>query len=104
MGVQMVREIDLAFMKLHILYHASKEEIYGVGIMEELGRHGYKLSYGTLYPTLAKMARMGLLKFRTETVNHKQRKYYHITPDGLEMLIALKDKISELYYEIIEEK
>ncbi len=100
----MIREIDLAFIKLHILYHASKEEIYGVGIMAELSRHGYQLSAGTLYPTLAKMVGKGLLRFRTETVNHKQRKYYRITPDGLVMLKELKNKIKELYNEIVEEK
>ena len=50
----MEREFDLAFIKLHILYHAAKEEIYGMGMIEELGRHGYRLSPGTLYPALAK--------------------------------------------------
>ena len=62
-----MREIDLAFIKLHILYHAAKEEVYGVGLVEELGRHGYKLSFGTLYPTLAKMVRTGLLTFEART-------------------------------------
>ncbi len=99
----MIREIDLAFIKLHILYHASKEEVYGVGLVEELGRHGYKLSFGTLYPTLAKMVRMGLLTFEARTVHHKQRKYYRITPKGLKELEKVKAKIRELYEEVIEE-
>ncbi len=47
----MIREIDLAFIKLHILYHAGKEEVYGVGLVEELSRQGYKLSFGAPYPT-----------------------------------------------------
>ena len=51
----MLREIDLVFIKLHILYHASIEEVYGLGLIKELGRHGYILSPGTLYPNLAKM-------------------------------------------------
>ena len=99
-----MREIDLAFIKLHILYHAAKEEVYGVGLVEELGRHGYKLSFGTLYPTLAKMVRMGLLIFEARTVNQKQRKYYRITPAGLKELDKVKTKITELYKEVIEEK
>ena len=61
-----MREIDLAFIKLHILYHAAKEEVYGVGLIEELGRHGYKLSPGTLYPTLAKLLVQDFLE-RSET-------------------------------------
>nr|HID60215.1 PadR family transcriptional regulator [Desulfobacterales bacterium] len=100
----MLREIDLAFIKLHILYHASKEEVYGVGLIEELGRHGYKLSFGTLYPTLSKMVRMGLLTFETRTVNHKQRKYYRITPGGLRELEKVKAKIRELYAEVVEDR
>ena len=99
-----MREIDLAFTKLHILYHAAKEEVYGVGLIEELARHGYKLSAGTLYPTLAKMVKMGLLRFETRTVNHKQRKYYRITPAGLRELERVKAKIKELYEEVIEDK
>jgi len=99
-----MREIDLAFIKLHILYHASQEEIYGVGLVEELARHGYKLSFGTLYPTLAKMVRMGLLTFEARTVNHKQRKYYRIMPKGLKELEKIKAKIRELYKEVIEER
>ena len=99
-----MREIDLAFIKLHILYHASKEEVYGVGLVKELSRHGYKVSFGTLYPTLAKMVRMGLLSFEARTVKHKQRKYYRITAKGLREFNKIKEKIRELYEEVIEEK
>jgi len=100
----MIREIDLAFIKLHILYHATEEKVYGLGLIEELGRHGYKLSPGTLYPTLAKMQQNGLLASSTKIVNHKQRKYYRITPIGLKQLGRMKMKIEELYKEIIEKK
>ncbi len=100
----MIREIDLAFIKLHILYHAEKEEVYGLGLIEELGRHGYTLGPGTLYPTLAKMEKRGLLTSESRTVNHKQRKYYRITPDGTEQLAKVKAKIRELYCEVVEGK
>ena len=98
----MIREIDLAFIKLHILYHAANEEVYGLGLIEELARHGYKLSPGTLYPTLAKMQQTSLLTSTTKTVNHKQRKYYRITPTGLKQLDRMKIKIEELYKEVVQ--
>ena len=41
------REFFLGFIKIHILYHASKEPIFGVEIAEELARHGYSISPGT---------------------------------------------------------
>jgi DNA-binding PadR family transcriptional regulator len=38
-----------------VLHHAIKHEIYGQWMIEELARHGYTLSAGTLYPMLQSM-------------------------------------------------
>ncbi|KAF5417070.1 MAG: hypothetical protein C5S49_03975 [Candidatus Methanogaster sp.] len=46
----MMRNIFLGFIRIHILHHASEGEIFGVEMMDELGRHGYLISSGTLYP------------------------------------------------------
>lgn len=100
----MLRDIHLAFIKMHILYHASKEEVFGIGLIEELGRHGYRLSPGTLYPTLAKMQEAGLLTCKCRTVRHKQRKYYRITHAGMALLNEVKVKLKELYDEVVKEK
>ena len=100
----MIRNFELAFIKLHILYHADNEEIFGVGLMEELGRHGYTIGPGTLYPTLAKMEKGGLLTCETRTVNRKQRKYYRITPEGESVLNEMKHKIKELYKEVVSKQ
>lgn len=97
----MIRNLELAFIKLHILYHADIEEIYGVGMMEELGCHGYTIGPGTLYPILAKMEKGGLLSCEARTVNRKQRKYYRITVAGESVLNEMKHKIMELYKEIM---
>ncbi|MGQ3684508.1 MAG: PadR family transcriptional regulator [Candidatus Loosdrechtia sp.] len=99
----LLRDIHLAFIKIHILYHASKEEVFGIGLIEELGRHGYKLSPGTLYPTLAKMQEDGLLVCEYRIVDHKQRKYYKITRTGIKMLNKVKVKLKELYEEVVRE-
>ena len=53
------REFFLGFIKIHLLYHASKEAIFGVAITEELARHGYDLSPGTLYPVLHRLEKAG---------------------------------------------
>jgi DNA-binding PadR family transcriptional regulator len=100
----MIRDLELAFVKLRILYHADKEEIYGVGLMEELESHGYRIGPGTLYPTLAKLEKGGFLRCNARTVNHKQRKYYRITPAGRSLLEEMKGKIEELYLEVVKEK
>jgi DNA-binding PadR family transcriptional regulator len=97
----MVRDIELAFIKLHILYHAGKEEVFGVGLTGELSRHGYEIGPGTLYPTLAKMEQQGLLSWEARIVDHKQRKYYRITSEGRSLLDEMKRKITELYEEVV---
>jgi PadR family transcriptional regulator PadR len=100
----LIRDLELAFLKIHILYHAAKEEVFGIGLTEELAHHGYKVSPGTLYPTLAKMEKAGFLTCEARTVDHKQRKYYRITPEGGLLLDMMKNKIMELYKEVIEGK
>jgi len=36
----------------HILHRAAEEPIFGLGMAEELARHGYRISPGTLYSLL----------------------------------------------------
>lgn len=100
----MLRQLELAFIKIHILHHACKEEIYGVGMMEELGRHGYRIGPGLLYPTLAKMEKEGVLTCEKKIVDRKQRKYYRATETGETLLQEMQNKIVELYREVIKEK
>ncbi|MBB9395311.1 hypothetical protein FSI36_022885, partial [Escherichia coli] len=40
-------------IRLHILHHAAEEPVFGLGIIEELRRHGYEMSAGG---TVAKLA------------------------------------------------
>ncbi len=70
------------FVRLHILYHAEKEPIFGVEMMEELRRHGYDVGAGTLYPMLHQLEESGYLTVQTEVVAGKQRKYYQATAAG----------------------
>ncbi len=100
----MVKDFFLGFIKIHILYHAGKEPVYGTGIMEELIRHGYKLGPGTLYPILHKLEKEEYLKRTDRVVNGKVRKYYFITPKGEEVLKEIKGKILELVNEVILDK
>jgi DNA-binding PadR family transcriptional regulator len=97
------REFFLGFIKIHILYHASKEPIFGVEITKELARHGYHLSPGTLYPTLHRLEKEGYLKQSLKVVDGKVRKYYTITEQGNAVLKEASRKIKELVEEVLEE-
>jgi PadR family transcriptional regulator len=97
------REFFLGFIKIHILYHASKEPIFGAEIAAELARHGYSISPGTLYPTLHRLEKEGYLKSSSKVIKGKVRKYYQATAEGKRMLDQSKEKIRELVAEVIEE-
>jgi DNA-binding PadR family transcriptional regulator len=90
------------FVRLHILYHADKEPICGVEIMEELRRHGDKLGPGTLYPILQHLHESGYLKRRATVVNGKRRKNFRITRRGRKLLDEAKVKLRELVGETLE--
>jgi DNA-binding PadR family transcriptional regulator len=97
------KDLYSGLIRLHILHHAVKEPIFGLGIIEELARHGYKLSAGTLYPLLHGMEKKGYLSSFKETNVHRPRKLYRATPLGEEALNAAKVKVKELFGELFEE-
>ena len=92
------------FVRMHVLYHAAKEPIFGVEMMEELGRHGYDVGAGTLYPILHQLEEAGYLTSHTEVVAGKQRKYYRATPEGTAALEAAKVKLRELVSEVLHDR
>jgi PadR family transcriptional regulator, regulatory protein PadR len=96
------RKFFLGFIRIHILYHAQDESIYGVQMMDALAKHGYKLSPGTLYPILHSLEQEGFLKSERKNVEGKIRKYYTITPEGQMILREAIGKLKELISEIIE--
>ncbi len=98
------REFFLGFIKIHILYHASKEPIFGVEIAGELARHGYSISPGTLYPTLHRLEKEGYLASSQRVVDGRVRRYYRATDPGKLVLEESRRKIKELVTEVIEEK
>jgi len=92
------------FVRMHILYHATKEPIFGVEMMEELARHGYDVGAGTIYPILHQLEEVGYLTSSAEVVAGKTRKYYRATPEGTAALEATKAKLRELVKEVIDDK
>jgi PadR family transcriptional regulator PadR len=66
-------------VRLHILHHAAEKQVYGVWISEELARHGYKLSAGTLYPILHGLENKGYLRSHLERDGKSGRRVYEIT-------------------------
>ncbi|AFM24952.1 PadR family transcriptional regulator [Desulfomonile tiedjei] len=93
-------EFFSGFIRLHVLHHASEEPIFGLGILEELGSHGYKISPGTMYPLLHRMEERGLLLSEKELNNGKFRRLYKTTELGKTVLDEAKEKLIELFGEL----
>lgn len=89
-------------IRLHVLHHASEAPIFGLGIMEELRRHGYEIGPGTLYPLLHGLEKRGYLVSRHEQSGQRTRRLYEITDDGRTALAAAKIKVRELFGELFE--
>jgi DNA-binding PadR family transcriptional regulator len=95
------REIQLGIWKIHILHHAAAHEVWGMWLLEELAAHGHRLSPGTLYPALARMARSGWLQRRKTSRHPRGRQLYRITAAGRVLLRSLRREVSELYREVV---
>jgi PadR family transcriptional regulator len=98
-----IKDVFVAFVRVHLLHHAATAPIFGLEMIEELRRHGYALSPGTLYPILHGLKGAGLLRSRAEVVNGKMRKYYSATAKGRRALAEARTKIRELVGEVLEE-
>jgi PadR family transcriptional regulator PadR len=99
-----VRDLYSGLIRLHVLYHAAEEPIFGLGMLEELGRHGYRISPGTLYPILHGLERKGYLRSAERRESNSRRKIYSVTPLGRKALAASKNKIRELFQEVVQGK
>ena len=95
-----MRDVVLAFVRVHILHHAAEGPIFGLAMMEELRRHGYRIGPGTLYPLLHGLEASGVLKSTQALVDGKSRRYYRTTKAGNRLLGELREKIAELVEEI----
>jgi PadR family transcriptional regulator, regulatory protein PadR len=102
MATAILRSLSLGFVKVHILYHAGREPVHGLWLIEELARHGYRFSPGTLYPILHGLEAAGLLAGERQVVHGKVRRCYRLTRAGKRALRLARAKAIELVKEIRE--
>jgi PadR family transcriptional regulator len=98
------KDLYSGLIRLHVLHHACQEPIFGAGIIEELARHGYRLSPGTLYPLLHGMEEKGYLRSSEEDSGRQPRRVYRATPKGRKALAGAKEKVRELFSELLEDE
>src|SRR5258708_7888862 len=94
------QELLKGFIRLHILHHASEAEFYGQWMIQELARHGYTLSPGTLYPMLHGMERRGYLTSKKQQNGRTFRRLYRATALGRQANRLAKVQVRELIGEL----
>lgn len=90
------------FVRIHILHHAAEGDVYGQWLIEELARHGYRISPGTLYPMLQAMEERGYLISREDADGRlgRRRKVYTSTEEGRRGLEIAREQLRELTGEV----
>lgn len=88
------------FIRMHILHHAAEGDIYGQWMIDELARHGYKISAGTLYPMLHAMEKKGYLRSYEKQTGKTYRRLYRATPMGRKALALVRRRLDELFNEV----
>ena len=96
------RDLYSGLIRLHILHHAVEGPIFGLAMAEELQRHGYRISAGTLYPLLHRLEKKGYIRSSQQRNGKSLRKVYRATPLGRSALKAAKVKVRELFGELME--
>ena len=97
-------ELLSGFIRLHVLLHATAGGLTGAWMIEELRHHGYRISSGTLYPMLHALERKGYLESSRHREGRKLWRAYKTTALGEEALAESKQRLKELFRELIELK
>ena len=96
-----MREFQRGAVRLHILHHAAEAEVHGAWLTQELARHGYRISPGTLYPTLHRLEADGLLASKQRVIDGRTRRMYRATAAGKRALTDDRRALAELAHELL---
>jgi DNA-binding PadR family transcriptional regulator len=96
------RALYAGLIRLHVLHHAAEGPIFGQAMIDELARHGYRMSPGTMYPILHGMERRGLIRSQTTLKGGRSRRMYRATPHGRKALVTARQRVKELFGEMFE--
>ena len=88
-------QLKRGLLDVCVLAAIKNEESYGYKIMKDMKPY-MELSESTLYTILKRLETAGMLTVRTAEHGGRLRKYYSITPDGLQRIVEFKDGWKEM--------
>ena len=96
------RDFMRGFVKLYTLWRTSKEPVYGLQILEEMRALGFRLSPGTLYPTLRALLEERDVTLKKQIVGGRVRKFYRATAKGRRELEEVREKLAVLMKDVFD--
>ena len=79
------QQADLGVLQMQILWLLGKKPSHGYDLMKQLSEiKRTKITQGTLYPTVAKLQKRGLVTAKTE--GKRGKKTYSLTPEGKKLM------------------
>jgi|SRR5438445_7012211 len=81
---------------LYVLHHACRQPTFGLQMIEEFARLGYKVSPGTMYPLLGTLETKGLLRSREVRTGGTARRIYRATAAGRKALATAREQVERL--------
>lgn len=88
-------QLKRGLLDICVLAAIKHEASYGYQIIKDMKPY-VDISESTLYPILRRLEAAELLTVRSAEYNGRLRKYYHITPAGLERIAAFADEWAEI--------
>lgn len=88
-------QLKRGLLDISVLAAIKNEDSYGYQIVKDLKPY-IEISESTLYPILRRLEASELLSVRSVEHNGRLRKYYHITPAGLQRIESFKEEWKEI--------
>lgn len=88
-------QLKRGLLDVCVLAAIKSEDSYGYKIIKDMSPY-VEISESTLYPILRRLESSDYLTVRSAEHGGRLRKYYHITPSGLERIETFKDEWREI--------
>ena len=91
----MEAQLKRGLLEVCVLAAIRDADSYGYQIIKDISPY-VDVSESTLYPILRRLESGGMLTVRSAEHNGRLRKYYHITPSGLERLADFAEEARQI--------
>lgn len=88
-------QLKRGLLDVCVLAALKNSDSYGYRIIKDVKPY-VELSESTLYPILRRLEGAALISVKSEEYNGRLRKYYHITPGGIQRIEDFKNEWREV--------